>query len=124
MLLLDTHCVIWLYARKLDEFSAGARALLEDESLSYSPMVMVELDYRFETGRITRRSEETLAYLTDRIGLQPDPVSFLPVAERAADVRWIRDPFDRIIVAQADFRNAGLLTRDRSIRTHFPGAIW
>ena len=124
MLFLDTQCVVWLYARRLDQFSARACASLEVESLYYSPMVLVELDYLFEIGRITEHSETTLAYLSDRIGLQPDPASFLPIAERAAGFTWTRDPFDRIIVAQADLRNADLLTRDRSILDHFPRAVW
>jgi PIN domain nuclease of toxin-antitoxin system len=37
---------------------------------------------------------------------------------------WTRDPFDRIIVAQARLRGAPLLTKDRTIQTHHAEAFW
>ncbi|MEW6429296.1 MAG: hypothetical protein AB1568_14815 [Thermodesulfobacteriota bacterium] len=36
---------------------------------------------------------------------------------------WTRDPFDRIITATAAAREATLLTRDESIRNHYPKAF-
>ncbi|MEI9811179.1 MAG: hypothetical protein WDO18_00250 [Acidobacteriota bacterium] len=37
--------------------------------------------------------------------------------------RWTRDPFDRMIVAQARLAKAHLITRDTIIQTHYPKAI-
>jgi len=37
---------------------------------------------------------------------------------------WTRDPFDRLIVSQARLADVPLLTRDRTIHTHYPRAIW
>jgi PIN domain nuclease of toxin-antitoxin system len=41
-------------------------------------------------------------------------------------VSWTRDPFDRLIVAQARCtrRSIALITKDRLIRRHFKGAVW
>ncbi|MCF7950382.1 MAG: hypothetical protein K9L57_01970 [Spirochaetaceae bacterium] len=38
--------------------------------------------------------------------------------------KWTRDPFDRLITAQADIQAASLLTKDGTIRTHYPKAVW
>ena len=48
-----------------------------------------------------------------------------PVYEgRDLGITWTRDPFDRIIVAQAKIRNSALVTRDREIRLHYSKAVW
>jgi PIN domain nuclease of toxin-antitoxin system len=46
------------------------------------------------------------------------------VVEEALLHRWTRDPFDRLIVAQAAIESVRLLTKDRTIRRNFAGAIW
>ena len=124
MLFLDTHAVVWLHSRQLDRFDPPGLALLEEEILSISPIVLLELAYLKEIGRIAYSPAEIVGYLADRIELRTDEVSFLPVAQRSLQYTWTRDPFDRIITAQADFHEAGLLTRDRIIRDHYPLAVW
>jgi PIN domain nuclease of toxin-antitoxin system len=49
---------------------------------------------------------------------------FGAVAAGAIEQRWTRDPFDRLIVAQAELAGAELVTKDQSIRTHYRGARW
>ena len=44
--------------------------------------------------------------------------------ELAAEETWTRDPFDRVIVAQARLRGAPLLTKDRAIHAGYERAIW
>lgn len=124
MLFLDTHCLVWLYAKELRHFSKSGLSRLEEESLFISPMASLELEYLFETARIKVPSIEITTYLADRLGLQIDPVSFLPIAERSLEMKWTRDPFDRLITAQAEFHDADLLSKDRSILEHYAKAIW
>lgn len=124
MLFLDTHCLVWLYAKELRHFSKSGLSRLEEESLFISPMASLELEYLFETARIKVPSIEITTYLADRLGLQIDPVSFLPIAERSLEMNWTRDPFDRLITAQAEFHDADLLSKDRSILEHYARAIW
>jgi acetylornithine deacetylase/succinyl-diaminopimelate desuccinylase-like protein len=45
----------------------------------------------------------------------------VPVGDTAA---WTRDPFDRLIVANAMADGATLITADRVILRHFDQAIW
>jgi PIN domain nuclease of toxin-antitoxin system len=124
MLFLDTHCLVWLYAKELHHFSRSGLFRLEEESLFISPMASLELEYMFETARIKVPSGEITTYLADRLNLQIDPVSFLPIAERSLKIKWTRDPFDRLITAQAEFHGADLLSKDRTIREHYARAIW
>ena len=37
---------------------------------------------------------------------------------------WTRDPFDRIIVAQAALRRTSLITKDAVIRADYNRALW
>jgi PIN domain nuclease of toxin-antitoxin system len=43
---------------------------------------------------------------------------------QALPLSWTRDPFDRLIVAQAAVRDAPLLTKDRAIRRRYRAAVW
>lgn len=124
MLFLDTHAIVWLYQKDLEQFSQGGLSSLEKESLYVSPAVMLELEYLFEIKRITEHGTTITNYLSEKIGIETDAVSFLPIAERAMKLKWTRDPFDRLITAQANFHSAGLLTKDRSILDHYSHAFW
>jgi PIN domain nuclease of toxin-antitoxin system len=120
----DTHVVAWLYAGRADLIPPRARALLEDNSMLVSPMVALELEYLFETGRTAEPARRVLHTLGREIGLQVCDLPFPDVVEVAARQSWTRDPFDRIIVAQAALRRAPLVTRDAAIRAHYTRALW
>jgi PIN domain nuclease of toxin-antitoxin system len=40
------------------------------------------------------------------------------------EISWTRDPFDRIIVANASLENSILVSKDQSILGHYPFARW
>ena len=75
-------------------------------------------------GFLDARVSEVLEALSAEIGLSVCDLSFPLVAARAREANWTRDPFDRLIVAQAQARGAPLITRDRLIRKHYARAIW
>jgi PIN domain nuclease of toxin-antitoxin system len=121
---LDTHVLAWLFAGRLDRLSAQALDLIENERLLISPIVGLELQFLFERGRASQPASEVLSALSTETGLTVCELAFPLVASRARDERWTRDPFDRLIVAQAQVRGAPLLTRDDHIHRHYPRAIW
>ena len=49
---------------------------------------------------------------------------FESVSTAALDLDFTRDPFDRLITAQASVAGAALVTKDRSIREAYAPAIW
>lgn len=120
----DTHVVAWLYAGRVELIPARARTLIEDGPLLVSPMVALELEYLFETGRIRERAQGILQALARDIGLRLCDLPFADVVGAAVRQSWTRDPFDRIIVAQAALRRAPLITRDADIRAHYDRALW
>ena len=84
----------------------------------------LELQYLRQTGRLTADAAAMVDSLAESIGLRVDDEAFLRVVREGLGPSWPRDPFDRLIVAQAALRAAVLLTKDRTIRRHYPRAVW
>ena len=124
MIYLDTHVVIWLYAGLVEKFTPQARALINESDLLISPIVGLELQYLHELHWITVDSSTIIADLEHRIGLRICDAPFGDVVARALALSWTRDPFDRLIVAQAQTRQSPLLTKDATILARFPEALW
>lgn len=124
MIYLDTHVVAWLYAGEKDLFPNKVRTLIDTQELLISPIVELELQYLYELQRTTQPGSVVVESLEQEIGLARCELPFAPVIAAALTNAWTRDPFDRIVVAQAQVRDTELLTRDAAIRDHYPEAIW
>lgn len=124
MIRLDTHVVVWLHARRISPFPEMVRKLLETEPLTISPAVYLEMQYLYEAGKIRFTAADIFSYLQQQIALSLSDITFGQVATTAAEFSWTRDPFDRLIVADAEASGATLLTRDREILEHYPKALW
>ena len=124
MIHLDTHVAAWLYAGRSDLFPRGVRALLESEELVVSPMVVLELQYLFEVERTTEPARTVMGLLQSMLDLQICTLAFERVSTAALDLDFTRDPFDRLIVAQALVAEASLITKDRNIRRSYSRAVW
>jgi len=85
---------------------------------------MLELEFLREIGRLTPRASKVMALLNDELGVRICALPFRVVAQFALAENWGRDPFDRLIVANAKARDAVLVTRDERIRSYFTRAIW
>lgn len=124
-LYLDTHIVVWLRQKVLEKFSKRALDAIENASvLLISPMVMMELKYLQEIGRITDTPHNILGDLNAMIDLRVDEVEMFDVIKKSLALEWTRDPFDRLIVANAMVRDYPLLTKDEKILTHFERAFF
>jgi PIN domain nuclease of toxin-antitoxin system len=124
MLYIDTHVAVWLYSGMLDSFSKHALKLIEENDLIVSPMVTLELTYLYETKKITRTSQVIVHELESKIGLKVCDTPFDLVVNKAQHLNWTRDPFDRLIVANAISNQSKLLTKDKTIRKHYKSAVW
>ena len=52
-------------------------------------------------------------------------IPFATIASAALDEKWTRDPFDRLIVANAKANGfAWLISADEAIRKHYPRTVW
>lgn len=87
-------------------------------------MAQLELTYLHEIERLTVSGAQIIGDLRERIGLQLSDASLGAVVEAAASLTWTRDPFDRMIVADALDASAELLTEDTRISDNCSLAIW
>lgn len=125
VLYLDTHAAIWLRRGDVGRFPRTVVDRLDrDPELRISPMAVVEIDVLHEIGRIREGSAVLVGALARGLGLRVCDLPFPAVAAAAAHLTWTRDPFDRLIVAQAVVAKAPLVTRDRSIHRHSAVAYW
>ena len=124
MIYLDTHIVVWLYAGKVEKLSGLAKELINDHEVFISPVVRLELQYLFEIQRVTDEANEIVFDLSDRIGLKMCDKSFNTIVSSALDLSWTRDPFDRIIVANATVNRNILVTKDQNILENYEKAMW
>lgn len=124
MIYLDTHVVAWLYAGRTELLSRLARSLIEGNDLLVSPMVGLELQYLFEIERISVEPREILDALARELLLKECDLPFGDVVGASLGESWTRDPFDRLIVGQANLRQAPLLSKDETIRANYSDAVW
>ncbi len=125
ILYLDTQVVVWLAEGRTNRLSEAAKSAIEESELAISPMVMLELEYLFEIGRIVKSPLLLLNQLESQIGLRQRDHGFAAIIQTALFETWTRDPFDRVIVAHA--RTDGmskLATSDEKIRENYPRSVW
>lgn len=120
---LDTHIVVWLYAGEVERLSPAAAEAIEQGWLTVSPMVELELQFLHEIGRIGVDARTVLQGLSV-LPVHVDDTPFAAVARAAQPLSWTRDPFDRLIVAQAQASGGWLVSKDERIRQHFPRTLW
>jgi len=113
-LLLDTHLLLWA-AGEPDRLPSPARALLEDPAneLIFSVASLWEITIKCRLGRRDFSVDPRLL----RRGLLDNGYGELPVtSEHAVALDSLppihKDPFDRILVAQATVEGIALLTVD------------
>jgi PIN domain nuclease of toxin-antitoxin system len=121
---LDTHTASWL-AHGPKRIGRDAARLIEKAELFISPMVFIELEFLFEIGRLRLPAKDVLRKLEQELGVRVCNLPFGDVARAALDEKWTRDPFDRIIVAQAKVSGlAPLISSDEEIAEHYPRTVW
>jgi PIN domain nuclease of toxin-antitoxin system len=122
-LLLDTHAALWFLAGD-DRLSETARRHLTDDSnrVLLSAAVVWEIAIKRALGKLTVPDEYLTLLLS--AGVTPLAVS----VEHAGAVAQLpphhRDPFDRMLVAQATFEGAALVSGDAALRHYGIPLIW
>ena len=123
-LLLDTHLLLWA-AGEPKRLSKQARTLIDnpDNELLFSAASLWEVAIKRGLGREDFKVDARLL----RRGLLDNGYSELPIiSDHVVATESLptihKDPFDRILVAQATVEGITLLTID-SLVAHYPGPI-
>ena len=121
---LDTHVLIYLAAGEMNKLGAAARKAIDRHDVVASAAAVLELELLHEIGRLKPTASKLVAMLTGGIGLRVCDMPFRKVVDQAIVESWTRDPFDRLIVANAKAAAAPLVTRDERIRDNYSRALW
>jgi len=124
VIFLDTHAIIWLYSGELDLFSKKVLQMINESRICISHIVKLEIKYLNEIGRINQKPDIIIDALIDEIGLTFSKNSFERVVNQAIHLDFTRDPFDRIIVADASISNSYLISKDDIILKNYKNSIW
>jgi PIN domain nuclease of toxin-antitoxin system len=114
-ILLDTQSWIWL-ASSPERFSSSVRALLEteDNELYLSAASPWEIAIKYSNGKL-RLPDPPAAYVPSRIEMtrvRPLSIDYTHALHVALLPRHHRDPFDRLIIAQAQIEDLTIVTSD------------
>lgn len=115
-ILLDTHLLLWALATPA-RIPAEARKLLAASEVYVSAASIWEISIKSALGKLTADPGEVLA------ALEPAGFLSLPITgEHAARVVTLpsihRDPFDRLLIAQARSEPMRLLTNDGALAAY------
>ena len=124
MTYLDTHVVVYVGAGEVNRLSVAARKAIDRDDLLVSAATVLELELLHEIGRLKPTAAKVVSALATDIGLRVCDLPFRTIVDQAIAEGWTRDPFDRLIVANAKAAGATLVTRDENIRAHYSRALW
>lgn len=122
---IDTQIAVWLCGNMVQKLTPRAVDAINEYDLLISPMVLVELNFLQQIGKIIRAPLDLAKQLRMQVGARICDHSFPDIADTALFETWTHDPFDLMIVAHAKSNGyAPLITSDEKIRAHYPQAIW
>jgi PIN domain nuclease of toxin-antitoxin system len=123
-LLLDTNVAIWLLLGDRDRVSRSVVQALEDTTndVALSAASVRKIAIKRSLGKV-RLPDEWPAAL-QRLGFDPMPVTAIHVAAVEALPWHHRDPFDRLLIAQASVERCALVTADRRLGAYPIETIW
>jgi PIN domain nuclease of toxin-antitoxin system len=114
--LLDTHLLLWALGSP-SRLPAAAQRVIRESEVFVSAASIWEISIKAGLGKLTADPAEVLA------ALEPAGFRSLPiVGEHAARVASLppihRDPFDRLLIAQAITEPMRLLTNDTALAAY------
>ena len=122
---LDTQVLLWLVEGDTKPLSRDAKRLVEEADLLVSPMATVEFDILYEIKRTKMPWIDVKNDIEYELGLRVCDLPFSRIVHAARNEGWTRDPFDRLIVANAKANSlAYLISADEEMRKHYQRAVW
>jgi len=125
--LLDTHVFLWMAAAP-DKLSLKAREIISREShmLHLSAASGWEIALLQNLGRIELPDipQRFIPEAIHQLRVTPLPIGFSAAITAATLPLIHRDPFDRILIAEAVKENMVILTKDKKIAAYDVQVLW
>ena len=126
-LLLDTHTLLW-FVEDAAALSDRARAAIEDldNTPAYSIASVWEMAIKVGLGKLamSRPLYPEFARLLQERGFQQLAISYRHASEVARLPRHHRDPFDRLLIAQASVENLPIVSVDEAFDDYAVTRLW
>lgn len=122
-LLLDTHAALWFVGGD-EHLSPVAHRHLTDRSnlVLLSAVVLLEVSIKRSLGKL-EVSDDYVDLLVGA-GAQALPLSIDHASAVGRLPQHHRDPFDRMLIAQASVEGAAVVSRDEAMRLYGVTLIW
>ena len=125
--LVDTHCWLWALARP-EELNTEAAALLSDgeTEVVFSAASVWEIAIKSALGklRVSLIDGDSLFDIIDRQPLTPLPILHSHARQVASLPHHHHDPFDRLLIAQAQIEKLPVMTADDQFLRYEIEVIW
>jgi PIN domain nuclease of toxin-antitoxin system len=113
-LLLDTHALFWWWLEDPKLSPAAAEAIVEADTVCVSPVAAMELAIKHRLGKLRDGDKVVPRFrglaLKDRFRVTS--VTLVHALHAGSYAVAHRDPFDRLLAAQAELEDLTLVTRD------------
>ncbi len=125
--LIDTHCLLWALARP-EALNADAAALLSDGEteviLSAASVWEIAIKSALGKLRMSLTNGDSLLDIIDRQSLTPLAILHSHARQVANLPHHHGDPFDRLLIAQAQIENVPFMTADDQLLRYEIEVIW
>jgi PIN domain nuclease of toxin-antitoxin system len=125
-ILLDTHALLWLTENpKLLSVNANA-AINSDDTCLVSHASIWELSIKLGTGKlkIKRPLQEYVELAISKHLLESLPIDLTHIYQTQLLPLYYRDPFDRLLIAQALSENIAIVSSDAIFDSYGVKRIW
>lgn len=126
-ILLDTHAFLWWIADD-QKLSGRAREIISDGSneLFLSAAAGWEIAIKVQIGRL-KLPEEPIRFILDQMrinAIQSLPIQMIHALHVSTLPQHHRDPFDRLLIAQAQLEGLPVLSSDHQLANYQVEVIW
>ena len=121
-ILPDSHALLW-WAQDSERLSKRARGMLNDDGnqMLFSAVATWEIYVKHAIGKLQHLGDFDLIEETSPTLL---PITHAHALAAAALPNHHRDPFDRLLIAQAQIEDAVILTADRAFAAYDVRTVW
>ena len=121
-LLLDSHAFLWFLIKSARLSERADIAITEAQEVWLSHVSIWEMTIKRALGRLELEDEP--AAMAERCGMRLLPIELRHIRLVADLPRLHGDPFDRLLVAQAQAEGMMLVTADMAVQRHPVAWLW